>query len=250
MACPEDGGDLTAGLLPPHGSVGGDGGVEPSKVVEGRGAGVAELVDPERQRIVGPDAGGHHLRPVAVKVVVQPFEVFSPPALGRLEPLEGVLVAPELGYPACHLAEVVVGGGGAFGLADQLVLQAAALVATPGDPARRDGPGRQAVAGVCCDGVPVRQPRLGLVQFGNGDGQRLVGVGRLAIEHPLVFSHAVAELAVEQPRVAARRQRRIRSACQGVDDLLGGGPLVGEDAAVVHDGHRGGVPGVGGLTGT
>ena len=62
---------------------------------------------------------------------MQPFEVFSPPALGRLEPLGSALVAPELGHPARHLVEGVVGGGGAFGVADQLVLQAAALVATP-----------------------------------------------------------------------------------------------------------------------
>ena len=93
VACPEDFGEPPAGLVPFAAPVDRDGSVEPAKVDEGRGAGVAELVDPERQRISARTQPVTTFRPVVIKVVVQPGEVVSPPALGSLEPLEGVLVA-------------------------------------------------------------------------------------------------------------------------------------------------------------
>ena len=59
-----------------------------------------------------------------------------------------------------------------------------------------------------------------------------------------------AELPVEGPGVAPRRQGRVGLPGQRVGHLFSRAPLVGQGAAVVDDGDPGGVPGVGGLAGT
>lgn len=75
-------GELPTDLLPLVGPVLGDGGVDGPPVVGQSGAGVAELVDPVRKRIVCTHAGGDNLGPVMIEMIVQTDQVSSPPALG------------------------------------------------------------------------------------------------------------------------------------------------------------------------
>jgi len=75
-------GELPTDLLPLVGPVLGDGGVDGPPVVGESGAGVAELVDPVRKRIVRTHAGGDNLGPVMIEMIVQTDQVSSPPALG------------------------------------------------------------------------------------------------------------------------------------------------------------------------
>jgi hypothetical protein len=74
--------ELPTDLLPLVGPVLGDGGVDGPPVVGQSGAGVAELVDPVRKRIVCTHAGGDNLGPVMIEMIVQTDQVSSPPALG------------------------------------------------------------------------------------------------------------------------------------------------------------------------
>ncbi len=92
---PEDLGQLGAGVLRFAAPVGGQGGVELLDAGGGGGAGVAELGDPEGERILGPNAGRHRLGPVVVEPVAKPDQFFLAPTFGRLEALEGYLVAFE-----------------------------------------------------------------------------------------------------------------------------------------------------------
>ena len=240
VACPEDVGKLAAVLLPIRDSVGGEGGVEPVQVADGGSTGVAQLVDPERQRVVRPDTGGDHIGPMMVKLVAQPGELVAPPALGRLEPFERVLVAAAVGRhgrpPRCRCCE----------LRPRSPFRQPACL--PGCDAGRD------LAGL----NPARRPRSASWRavcsvmasiFDNHACARSalataaasasLAVGRPAGEHPLMLVDQLAQLAVNGPGVAAGGQRWIGLAGQGVGDLFGAVALVGEDAAVVHDSRPG-----------
>ena len=105
----DDGGQLTADLVELVASIRGDTGVKVLQVGHHGATGVAELVDPIGEGVVGSHACGYHRRPVAVELVAQAGQFGAPPAFGHLELLERVLFPPERLDKGGHLITPVPG---------------------------------------------------------------------------------------------------------------------------------------------
>jgi hypothetical protein len=100
---PHDGGQLPARVLPVVSLVLGLCGVKIAALHLEGAAGVAELVDAEHQRVIGPCTSQGDLRPMVVHLVAEANEVVAPPAFGPLETIVYLLVEGELFHAALDL---------------------------------------------------------------------------------------------------------------------------------------------------
>jgi hypothetical protein len=250
LARPEDAGELPTGVVELGGPVDWDSGVEVPQVFGRRNASVAELVDAVSERVSCLRASGDDLSPVVVKLAVQAGDVVLPPALGRLEALQDPLFVAQPADAAGNVIPLVPGGASPLGVVAQLVLHQAALLSPssrqPGQRAHRRQPGGR--PGNDC--LSVGQAALGCLEVLGRRGKDFLAANRPVRQHSFVFGDPLAELAVEDPGVAAGGQGWVGVTGKRPGNLVGRPPLVGEGTAVVDDGDPGGVPGVGGLAGT
>ena len=113
---------LTAGLLPFVGAVWGNQGVELAHPVSCRGAGMAEPLDVEGERVIRSDTRRDHPGPVVIKPVAKPHQAFSPPPFARLEALERDLVAAKRLDAGGDVVTRLPGGSRLLAVGDESVL--------------------------------------------------------------------------------------------------------------------------------